>query len=248
MRIESFTIRVWLLGVLVVWLAILCLLAFLGMGTHVKKRADDLSVENPLPTLPTTLAARLGPMTQYAEISDRPVFAEDRKPHPFLLGGATPQVAHVNAHLSGVIITPDLKMAMLNIDNGKSLRLREGGDAVQGWRLIALGARNATFEGPNGTQSMQLDVFNGRGGQPPTVLKSPSTNTMTIDIQGLGLPQKYDGGGHSPTMPNSPKGGVPMSSMQQPPSDISELELRAVRERIERRREQLRLMQQQQNQ
>ncbi|KLD69107.1 general secretion pathway protein GspN, partial [Xanthomonas pisi DSM 18956] len=56
----------------------------------------------------------------------------------------------------------------LTLDPQDSVRVQLGGEAVKGWRLLALQPRSATIEGPGGTQTLELHVFNGQGGQPPT--------------------------------------------------------------------------------
>ena len=243
MQVEALTLRVWLLLVIVGWAALVCILEFAGMGAHVQQLPPDLSLAPPIPPLPASLPARLGPLSQYAAISDRPAFAEDRKPHPFLLTGSSTQSAPVNARLTGVILTPELKMATLTIGQNTSVRLRQGGEVVQGWRLLSLEPRDATVEGPNGTQSLQLEVFNGQGGQPPTVLRAPTKDMMQVSSPTYGGGGQA-GGGHMTSAKNISV--IPVDTANGPPSN--EDQLRSIRERIEQRRQQLRLQQQNQQQ
>ncbi len=60
-------------------------------------------------------------------------------------------------------------MATFTTEQNRSLRLRLNGEAVDGWQLVALQPRQATVIGPGGNQVLELAVFNGQGGEPPTV-------------------------------------------------------------------------------
>ena len=52
----------------------------------------------------------------------------------------------------------------------RSRRLRVNGEAVEGWQLLSLEPGRATVLGPDGAEVLELAVFDGQGGQPPTVL------------------------------------------------------------------------------
>jgi len=78
----------------------------------------------------------------------------------------------LNVVLTSIIMTPTLRMAIVH-DNasGKSLRVREGQPlegGPAGWKLIAVSNKQAVFEGSQGRQTLDLRVFNGQGGEPPT--------------------------------------------------------------------------------
>ncbi|MEO6173215.1 MAG: hypothetical protein ABIP02_08865, partial [Arenimonas sp.] len=55
------------------------------------------------------------------------------------------------------------------------------GDVIEGtgWRLIQLEPRRAVLEGPTGQRSMDLLVFNGKGGEAPTAVATATTNDNT---------------------------------------------------------------------
>ena len=243
MQVEALSMRVWSLVVFVAWLVLVCILEIGGMGEHVTPLPPDPSLIPRLPPIPAKLAERLGPLSDYAAIGEHPTFAEDRKPHPFLLTGGTTQPAAIAARLTGVILTPGFNMATLTLGQNTSIRLRQGGDAVQGWRLLALEPRDATVEGPNGTQSLLLDVFDGKGGQPPTVLRNPPRRVMQFD-SAISDGNKSMVGGQGQMTNSKGLSQVPVDAPYGPPSN--EDQLRAIRERIEQRRQQLRQQQLQQ--
>jgi general secretion pathway protein N len=122
----------------------------------------------------TTVAAlggepvRLPPWTEYGEVLARPLFNESRAPElqvsttvvdPAAAGNANP----LNATLSGVIISGDIRLALVT-DNakGETFDVRVGqpleGDQ-SGWTLVELGPRGAVFEGVGlGRQSLELET------------------------------------------------------------------------------------------
>ncbi|MFT4247764.1 MAG: hypothetical protein QM581_06965, partial [Pseudomonas sp.] len=167
MRIESIGLRTWLLAAFAGWALLVCVLALAGLGGRLARPSGEVLRPPALPALPAAASERLGAATRYADIAARPVFAQDRLPHPFYLtGGKSEGAASSGLRLTGVLITPQLRMATLTTEQGQSLRLRLRGKAVDGWRLLELAPRSATVEGAGGTRSLELHVFNGQGGQP----------------------------------------------------------------------------------
>ena len=76
----------------------------------------------------------------------------------------------------------NLKMALFRENkDGTSRRVRLG-DLIEGtgWRLVQLEPRRAILEGPTGQRSMDLLVFNGKGGQSPTAVAVPQENTNAM--------------------------------------------------------------------
>ena len=173
MRVEGIAPRTWLLGTLAGWAIVLWLLALLGMGNHVAALADDPSLLTRLPQLAPPPPERLGPLAQYSEISARPLFSKDRRPQRFSLTAegdenAAPAFDYV---LTSVLITPTLHMAIVQPSaGGDSIRVKlgEAAEAQPAYRLTTLDPRSAVFEGPDGVHTLQLRVFDGTGGEPPT--------------------------------------------------------------------------------
>lgn len=251
MRIEAMGLRTVWLGTLALWGLLIWALGLGGLGERVAPLPDDPSMLQRLPSLPAATTHRLGDFSQYGEIAARPVFAEDRRPHPFFLSADSGQSAAPNVRLTGVLLTDGFKMATLTTEQGESLRLQEGGDAVQGWRLLSLAPRQATVSGSGGTQTLELKVFDGKGGQPPTVLGQAGRAAAG---QGQMPPPASAPSGQAnataPRPPNQPANPVPNQaptpSAPQPSSPApSSEQLQAIRERIEARRRQL--QQQRQN-
>ncbi|KAB7765497.1 type II secretion system protein XpsN [Xanthomonas maliensis] len=252
MRLETIGLRTWLLATVVGWALLVCVLAVAGLGKRVDLLADDPALVQRLPTLPAPAPERLGPFEKYAEIAARPAFAEDRLPHPFFLSGNDGSTTASSVRLTGVLLTPNFKMATLTLEPSDSIRVQLGGEAVKGWRLLALEPRSATIEGPGGPQTLELHVFNGQGGQPPTANTRTPAGTSPVNTQAPPQPQPPQQGAAQPTpvqpTPAPPQpAGVPPGSTQPPqrsdgaqeaprPSDE---QMRAIRERIEARRRQL---------
>ncbi|MBB5877101.1 MULTISPECIES: type II secretion system protein XpsN [Xanthomonas] len=252
MRIEAMGLRTVWLGTLALWGLLVWALGLGGLGERVAPLPDDPSMLQRLPGLPAASTQRLGDFSQYGEIAARPVFAEDRRPHPFFLSADSGQSAAPNVRLTGVLLTDGFKMATLTTEQGESLRLQEGGAAVQGWRLLSLAPRQATVSGSGGTQTLELKVFDGKGGQPPTVLGQAG---RTAAGQGqMPPPASAPNGQSNATAPRPPTQSAPNPVPNQAPTPSapapsspapSSEQLQAIRERIEARRRQL--QQQRQN-
>ncbi|QCZ78475.1 general secretion pathway protein GspN [Xanthomonas citri pv. punicae] len=248
MRLDMIGLRTWLLATVVGWALLVCVLAVAGLGKRVELLPDDPALVQRLPTLPAPAPERLGAFEKYSEIAAHPAFAEDRLPHPFFLSGNDGGNAASTVRLTGVLLTDNFKMATLTLDPQDSVRVQLGGEAVKGWRLLALQPRSATVEGPSGTQTLELHVFNGQGGQPPTANAAarvpPCHPAGTVpDAAALAPPQppqqqpvapvQQPGGQAPPTVPPQRSDGAQEAPR---PSDD---QMRAIRERIEARRRQL---------
>ncbi|APP83538.1 type II secretion system protein XpsN [Xanthomonas hortorum pv. vitians] len=247
MRLDLIGLRTWLLATVVGWALLVCVLAVGGLGKRVELLPDDPALVQRLPTLPAPAPERLGAFEKYSEIAAHPAFAEDRLPHPFFLSGNDGSGAASTVRLTGVLLTDNFKMATLTLDPHDSVRVKLGGDAVKGWRLLALQPRSATIEGPGGTQTLELQVFNGQGGQPPTAnagapaapgatppLPSPDAAAAVQPPQPQpATPAQQPGGQAPPTVPPQRSDGAQEAPR---PSDD---QMRAIRERIEARRRQL---------
>lgn len=192
MRIDDPGPRTWLLAGVAGWTVLAWLLALAGMGGRVTKLADDPGLLVPLPQS-IAMQPALGPADQYLANAERPLFASDRRPHPFALeGGESEDPAEgFDYVLTSVLITPGMQLAIV--------RKREGGDPLRvkldeslaqtGWRLIELTPRAAVFEGPQGRRSLDLQVFDGTGGEPASAaLASAQAPQQTIAAQPANSP------------------------------------------------------------
>lgn len=270
MRPDTWTPRTGALATLAGWAVLVALLAVFGMGGRITPLPPDPSLVQPLPTLPATPTERLGPLPQYAEIGSRPLFAEDRQPQPFFISGEGEAAAPgFDMVLSSVLISPRLQLAIVQpVAGGEGLRVKvgESPNGFPGWRLVELEARRAVFEGPDGRRELELRVFDGASGQPPTPLitrtpTQPGAVPMTMPGNVAPMPTvpRATGGNSAATLQPTP-GAVPVPAPTPPtappahraseptapspalatPPATPEQQMDAIRQRIEARRAQMR--------
>jgi general secretion pathway protein N len=241
MRIEAIGLRTVWLATLALWGLLIWVLGLAGLGQRIVLLPDDPAMTQRLPALPAASGERLGDYSRYAEIAARPVFAEDRLPHPFFLSADNGQAAAPSVRLTGVLLTDSFKMATLTTEQGESLRLQEGRDPVKGWRLLSLEPRRAVVSGSGGTQTLELQVFDGKGGQPATALGQGARLSGAVTQPVPPSPANASAGPAAPP-PAGANGTAPPPATAPAPSSE---QLQAIRERIEARRRQL--QQQRQN-
>lgn len=249
MRIEAIGLRTAWLATLALWALLVWALGLAGLGQRIVPLPGDPAMIQRLPALPPAGGNRLGDFSRYAEIAARPVFAEDRRPHPFFLSADNGQAAAPTVRLTGVLLTETFKMATLTTEQGVSLRLQQGQDPVQGWRLVALEPRRATVTGPGGPQTLELKVFDGKGGQPPTALGQgarPGQAALPIvPPPGPATAAAAANAANAGNVPRAAPAAAAAPPAATPPPAPSADQLQAIRERIEARRRQL--QQQRQN-
>ena len=241
MRVDGIAPRTWLLATVAGWALMLWALSLLGLGQHVQLLPDDPLLGARLPQLADASPERLGPLSQYSETSARPLFSEDRRPQPFSIApegdeNAAPAFDFI---LTSVLLTPTLKMAIVQPSaGGESTRIKLGDAAVAqpSWRLTALNPRSAVFEGPDGQKTLDLRVYDGTGGEPPTVNQAtgqPGANPSTANPPGKPVVH--------PAIPPSMPNLQPSSPAAPPePTMTPDAQVDSIRKRIEERRAQLR--------
>lgn len=263
MRSEAIGPRTWLLLALAGWAVLAWLLALAGMGSRIVPLPDDPGLVQALPALPAPAPERLGPLSQYAEISGRPVFAADRQPHPFYLEGQGGEQADkgFNYVLTSVLITPRVRLAILQAPgegsaaSAVSVKLGDAPPSASGWRLTELEPRRAVFEGPEGQRTLELRVFDGHGGEAPTQLTSAQPQA-----QPPRQPLRQESAQGRPVDPSAPPRerrspsdtqvrGAPAAAAADAAATAADAEaapqtteqqMQAIRERIEARRRQMR--------
>jgi len=209
-----------LAGALAGWSLGLLLLALLGLGGRVGPHPPDLALA---PALPEPLAVaespRLGPLTDYRAVGERPLFHPDRRPVPVMAVAAQAQTPF-EGELSSVLLTEGLQMAIFSEQGGALSRRVRLGESVPGtaWRLAALEPRRAVLEGPGGQRVLELRVFDGKGGAVPTA---------------VGFATAIPRAEPSPASPEVEAEAVRRSAQQQ-------AEVEAIRARIEAHRARLR--------
>ena len=241
MRVEGVAPRTWLLATVAGWALLLWVLSLLGLGQYVQLLPDDPSLAAHLPQLAAASPERLGPLSQYSETSARPLFSEDRRPQPFSIApegddNAPPAFDFI---LTSVLLTPTLKMAIVQPSaGGESTRIKLGDAAVAqpSWRLTALNPRSAIFDGPDGQKTLDLRVYDGTGGEPPTSDHMTSqTGINPSAMNPVGKPVLR------PAIPSS----VPNEQPAPPTAPLNppmtpDAQVDSIRKRIEERRAQLR--------
>jgi len=253
MKREPISLRTGFLLALAGWSAAVWLATGFGLGSRLPAGGGDADAAAALPVLPAFAPERMAGADSYSAIAARPLFAEDRRPRPYLLGGSEPS-ASAALRLTGVLLTDDFGLATFSTEQNRSLRLRLNGDAVDGWQLVALQPRQATVIGPGGSQVLELAVFNGQGGEPPTVLRgstgAPAPGVpvpppvalpaQAAPAQAAAAPQRAADATPAPASAAAPP---PPANSNGP----SEAQMQAIRERIQARRRQLQQQQQQQS-
>jgi general secretion pathway protein N len=250
-----------LLATVAAWALLAWVLSLANMGGRIARLPDDPSLVQPLPAVPKAQAERIGPLEQYAETAQRPLFSEDRKPQPFSLQpqGEGEEAQQFDFILTSVLITPQVRMAIVQpAAGGDSIRMKqdESPAEAQGWRLVAVEPRSATFVGPQGEKTLQLRVFDGKGGTAPTRTAAPQPE-INMDA-----PVQMTDADEVPPPPPPPQepaaadadAAATASAPQQTGSTLEsapmtpEQQMDAIRKRIEQRRAQLRQEQQRQQQ
>ncbi len=164
-----------LLASFLFWAGLVMLVAIFGLGARFNPLPVDTRLAKPIPTVkiiqnnPT-----LEPLSNYLEVGTRPLLMLDRRPGAVQAAPGDNSEVELDVSLGSVLITPSLKMALFRENknkDGASRRVRLG-DLIEGtgWRLVQLEPRRAILEGPSGQRSMDLLVFNGKGGQSPTAV------------------------------------------------------------------------------
>jgi general secretion pathway protein N len=168
---------------------------------------------------------------RYASIVQRPLFSADRRPPPPEAGSevapadAAPAVP-LNVVVTSIVLTGDKKFAIVTDPaTNKSQTLGVGaalaGDQA-GWRLVELQPRRAVFDGPGGRSSLDLRVFDGQGGEPPTPVAAP-VQASQGEAAAVPAAAQNPAGDNAASDPDSP-----------------EARAEAIRKRIEERRRQMR--------
>jgi general secretion pathway protein N len=235
MRLENVAPRTLLLAVLAGWALLAWALALAGMGRNLPAPTPGAVTAQPLPTVPESSAPGLGPSGQYAATTARPLFAVDRRPHPFSLktegGDAQAAAPEFDLVLTSVLITPQAHIAIVQKPDGSAgyrVRVGESAEPYPAWTLVSLLPRSAVFAGPEGERTLALRTFSGEGG---SVSAPPGT-----------APVEMPGRVPTPGAPMPPPVPAPPAPVA-PPTDASvgdPAQIEAIRQRIEARRRQMR--------
>ena len=213
-----------LLAALVLLLAALVLLLG-GVGRRVQ-----WAPPRPLAPLPPAgNAAELPrplPLSEFALVWQRPLFSPDRKPIARAADGGS-NLGELE--LTGIILTPTLRMALLRDKSGhRELRLREGQSLPDGSvKLVEIHPRSALFDSAAGRTELKL-----RAGAPIDLPKpGPANDTGARGTPGAAM-MRIDPAA-APAPMSAPPAGTTAPPMQRPlPSSV----LERLRENVQRRR------------
>lgn len=143
-------------------LGIVFLSLLFGVGRSVEW--DPPRVTPPLPVMHNVALPSPPVLQTYSQVWEHPLFSSDRK--PIVSNGGSEGVSIGDLQLTGVIITPTLRMALLGSahdhDNNKSdtsqdVRVREGATLPDSsWKLIKVLPRSAIFASSSGRTELKL--------------------------------------------------------------------------------------------
>lgn len=230
-------------------LAALVAALLLGVGQGV--RWDAPGTPEPLPAARPVAMPAPTPLVRFAEVWQRPLFMADRKPAAVAdAGDDTGNIGDLE--LTGIIVTPGLRMALLR-DRSKdtTVRVKEGTALADGhWTLASLTPRSAIFESGGERRELTLKVAAPdpltNGAQRPGVPPVPGQPSVPPRPQpagnGVHVERQVSSGITGPSLPKP----ASTSRAPQPRQDDDALQrarIEALKQAVQRRR-----MEQQQRQ
>ncbi|MET0290338.1 MAG: hypothetical protein ABW178_11980 [Pseudoxanthomonas sp.] len=259
MRADGWNLRTWVLAAIAGGAVVVLLLALAGMGRRLPSTMPEQGA--PLPNTASLPSADIGLQAReaYAVVAQRPLFSDNRQPQPFYIEGQGPAEndGGFDFVLSSVLLAGKTRLAILQPpEGGKSVRFKlgESAETSPDWRLVTLTSRSATFEGPDGIRTLDLRVFDGKGGERATQLQQYEGNG---DGNGEGAraqqppvqpPERRQPAADAPPTPiPAPAAQTSNSRPPQPPATSpapSDEQVQAIRARIQQRRAELRREQQ----
>jgi len=201
-----------LLGVL-----LLLLLGGVGRGTH-------WTAARPLSPLPPASRADLpqaAPLQQFSVVWNKPLFNPDRKPVAHASEGGS-NLGDLT--LTGIIITPGLRMALLHDKNGdREIRLRQGESLPDGSvTLVEVQQRSAVFDSAAGRTELKLpagapiDQLRGNADQGRDQPPAAGASTMRAQPDAAARPHFESGPGPArPAMTPASSDGPSRSTLEQ---------------------------------
>jgi len=224
-----------LLSGFTLWAALVLIVALFGLGARFSPLPVDPTLAKPIPLVKIERNKMvLEPMASYAEVGTRPLLMFDRRPGVVQAAPGDVSGAELDVTLGSVLITANLKMAILRENQGGAVRRVRLGEMVEGtgWRLVQLDPRRAVLEGPTGQRSLDLLVFNGKGGEQPT----PMATSTSVDNANTQANAAVAAQPVQPTPNTNVVAAVPASAAQ---NMSQEQQIEAIRQRIAARRAQM---------
>jgi hypothetical protein len=106
-----------------------------------------------------------------ATILARPLFSSTRRPPQNASADASGDNDLAGTRLTGIVTEPGRRLAIFAVSGEKPLKVAEG-DAVSGWRVESITAREVSLSGPGGNKTLQPKMdpnLTPPAGQPPSV-------------------------------------------------------------------------------
>jgi len=231
-----------LLVVVAVSLGVVCASFMLGVGKGV--HWDDAGTPEPLPPVRPLAMPPPSPLARFSEVWQRPLFMADRKPVAATDGeDASSNIGDLE--LTGIIMTPGLRMALLR-DRGKdtTVRVKEGTALTDGhWTLTSLTARSAVFDNGGEHRELTLKVAAPeamakappRPGVPGTPAQSP-TRAAVPGGSGMQVQQPTGQGMTGPTLPRPPADAARTAPPRQDDDALQRARVEALKQAVQKRR------------
>jgi hypothetical protein len=142
-----------------------------------------LSRDPPIPAasgaLPPQASAQaplisLPPAASFAEITQRPLFNQARRPEPPDLGRQGPATGRPNLTLLGIVMSGNTHYALIRHGNPAKVESLAEGQAIDGWQIQTIGKDRVSLTSRSGS----ADFLLGNGGLPSagTPPQSPGGN------------------------------------------------------------------------
>ena len=154
--------------------------------------AGDAEAVAPVVDMPPQLA-EMQPVEAYQIIIERPVFNQSRRPEAESGNGTETvvvpgeiQATNLEVRLTGVVLTPEMKIVTLTPEGGQEALIVREGTALEGeqlgWSVSRIDARQVTLNASDG-RSMQLDlaVHDETIAEPPKPEPQPETSQEAVE-------------------------------------------------------------------
>lgn len=216
------------LGGVAAALGLLLLLLLAGVGRGVQWGPPRAAA--PLPETHDQGLPPPVPLAQFSAVWTQPLFNPDRKPGMHAASGGA---SLGDMQLTGIILTPQLHMALLRDKSGdREVRVRQGDTLPDGsWRLAELKPRAAIFESASGRTQLELPA--GAPIDMPKAANAPGAPQGPLPPATGGVVINQVPVQNAP-MPNAANPGAPVPAANEAQND----RIRQLREAIQKRRAQ----------